>query len=80
MYALHIQTRLLYYRQTFNINRTLVGNKIVDLSDVVEASPEGAAQTIYLFSTLHLSSMGWAKTTSMWNEKNLILGFWYVLN
>ena len=33
------------YRQTFNIRRALVGNKIVDHSDVVRASPVGAAPT-----------------------------------
>ena len=34
-----------YYRQNSNICRTLVGNEIVDLPDVVGASPVGAAQT-----------------------------------
>ena len=38
-------------RQTSNIMRTLVGNKIVDHSDVVGASPGGAAPTTSLFST-----------------------------
>ena len=33
------------YRWTSNINHTLVGNKIVDHSDVVGASPVGAAPT-----------------------------------
>ena len=33
------------YRQTSIIRRTLVGNKLVDNSDVVEASPAGAAPT-----------------------------------
>ena len=33
------------YRQVSNISRTLVGNKIVDHSDVVGASPVGAAPT-----------------------------------
>ena len=40
-----------YYRKTTNINRTLVGNKIVDHSDVVGASPVGAAPTASSFST-----------------------------
>ena len=31
------------YRKTSNVSRTLVGNKIVDNSDVVGASPVGAA-------------------------------------
>ena len=33
------------YRKTSNISHTLVGNKIVDNSDVVGASPVGAAPT-----------------------------------
>ena len=39
------------YRKTSNISRTLVGNKIVDNSDVVGASPGGAAPTTSLLST-----------------------------
>ena len=34
-----------------NIRRTLLGNKIVDHSDVVGASPVGAAPTTSSFST-----------------------------
>ena len=41
----------LTYRKTSNISRTLVGNKIVDNSDVVGASPVGAAPTTSSFST-----------------------------
>ena len=37
------------YRQTFNISITLVGNKIVDHSDVIGASPVGAAPTTSSF-------------------------------
>ena len=39
------------YRQVPYIRRTLVGNKIVDHSDVVGASPVGAAPTTSSFST-----------------------------
>ena len=39
------------YRQVSNISRTLVGNKIVDNSDVVGASPVGAAPTTSSLST-----------------------------
>ena len=39
------------YRQVSNISRTLEGNKIVDHSDVVGASPVGAAPTTSSFST-----------------------------
>ena len=39
------------YRKTSNISRTFVGNTIVDNSDVVEASPVGAAPTTSSFST-----------------------------
>ena len=41
----------LMYRKTSNIRRTFVGNKIVDHSDVVGASPIGAAPTTSSFST-----------------------------
>ena len=39
------------YRKTSNISRTLIGNKIVDNSDAVGASPVGAASTTSSFST-----------------------------
>ena len=39
------------YCQTSSIRCTLVGNKIVDLSDVVGASPVITAQTTCSFST-----------------------------
>ena len=42
---------LLYFRQTSNIRRTLADNKIGDDSDVVGASPVGAAPTTSSFST-----------------------------
>ena len=40
-----------YYRQVSNIRRTFVGNQIVDHSDVIGASPVGAAPTTSSFST-----------------------------
>ena len=40
-----------HYCQTSYIRRTLVGNKFVDHSDVVGASPVGAAPTTSLFLT-----------------------------
>ena len=39
------------YRQVSNIRRTLIGNEIVDNSDVVGASPVGAAPTTSELST-----------------------------
>ena len=39
------------YRKTSTISRTFVGNNIVDNSDVVGASPVGAAPTTSSFST-----------------------------
>ena len=39
------------YRQVSNIRRNLVGNKIIDNSDVVGASPVGAAPTTSSLST-----------------------------
>ena len=43
------------YRQVSNISRTWVGNEIFDHSDVVGASPVGAAPTTSSFSTEHLA-------------------------
>ena len=39
------------YRKISNISRTFVGNKIVDHSDVIGASPVGVAPTTSSFST-----------------------------
>ena len=64
------------YRKTSNISRTSVGNKIVDHSDVVGASPVGAAPTTSSFSTQHLASMDWAKTTARGCKKHLCFGTW----
>ena len=47
----HSLSSFLNYRKTYNISRTFVGNKIVDNSDVVGASPVGAAPTTSSFST-----------------------------
>ena len=65
-----------YLGQTSNIICTLVGNKMVDQSDVVGASPVGTAPTITLFSTQHLASMDWAKMTAGGDEKHLSVGIW----
>ena len=70
------QTHFSEYRQTSNISCTLVGNKVVDHSDVVGASPVGAAPTTPSFSTKHLASLDWAKTTARWDEKHLSFGIW----
>ena len=39
------------YRKVSNIRRTFIGNKFVDHSDVVGASPVGAAPTTSSYST-----------------------------
>ena len=44
------------YRKFSNIRRILLGNEIVDHSDVVGASPVVAAPTTSSFSTWHLAS------------------------
>ena len=58
-----------------NIGRTLVGNKIVDHSDIVGASPVGAAPTTSSFSTEHMALMNWAKTTAR-RDKNIYVWGW----
>ena len=45
------QTHTRTYRKVSNIRRTLVVNQIFDHSDVVGASPVGAAPTTSSFST-----------------------------
>ena len=47
------ETRTIWdtYHQTFNTRYTLVGNKVVHHSDVVEALPVGTAPTTSSFST-----------------------------
>ena len=68
------------YQQSSNISHTLVGNKIVDHSDVVGASPVGAAPTTLSFSTWHLAVMDQVKTrreTSKFGDLvRLILEVW----
>ena len=66
-------------RQTSNIRRTLVGNKLVDHPDVVGASPVGAAPTTSAFSTEHMASMYWAETATGRDENQLSLGIRCVL-
>ena len=67
------------YRKVSNISHTLVGYKIVDHSDVVGASPVGAAPTTSSFSTWRLASMDWAKTTARRDENHLCFGIGCVL-
>ena len=62
------------YCQTSNIRCTLVGNKIVDHADVVGASPVGSAPTTSSFSSEHMASMDWAKTTARLDEKTFGFG------
>ena len=45
-----LQVILDKYRKTSNIRHTLLGNEIVDHSDVIGASPAGAAPTTSSFS------------------------------
>ena len=65
--------------QISNISCTFVGNKIVDHSDVVGATPTGASSS----STWYLASIDWAKTTArrvdkltFWDLVPLILKIW----
>ena len=81
MNPVRIDTKLLQkdYRKTSNIRRTLVGNKIVDHSDIVGASPIGAAPTTSSFSTWHLASRDSAKKATRQYEDLLSVGIWYGL-
>ena len=46
-----VRSHIYAYRQAFDISRTLLGNTIVDHSDVVGISPVGAASITSSFST-----------------------------
>ena len=62
------------YPETSNISPALVGNKIVDHSDVVGASSVGAAPTTSSFLTWHLATMDWAKATARRDYKHVRFG------
>ena len=68
----------LEYRKISNIRHTLVGNKIIDHSDVVGASPVGAAPTTSSFSTWHLALRDSAKTATRQYKNLLSVGIWCV--
>ena len=68
------------YRKTSNIRCTLVGNKIVDHSDVIGASPVGAAPTTSSFLTLHMASRDSAKTAARQYGNILSVEIWCVLH
>ena len=59
------------YPKISNLRRTLVGNKIVDHSDVVGASAVGAAPTTSSFSTSHLASRDSTKEAAKHYENHL---------
>ena len=79
MYDYDLEQEYEHNRQVSNIRRTLIGNKFVDHSDAVGASPVGAAPTTSSFSTWHLASLDWAKTTARRGEKLLSFGIWCIL-
>ena len=67
------------YCQISNISHTSIGNEFIDHSDVVGASPVGAAPTTSSFWTQHLASMDWSKTTARRDQKHLSFGIWCAL-
>ena len=67
------------YHKTSNTSRTLVGNKIVDHSDVVEALPVCAAPPTSSFSTWHLASRDSAKKSARQYENLVSFGIWCTL-
>ena len=67
------------YHKLSDIIRTLEGNKILDHSDVVRASPVDAAPTTSSSSTLHIASIDCTKTTARRDEQHLSFWIWCVL-
>ena len=76
MFANIKQCEWMAYHKISNIRRTLIGNKIVDHSDVIGASPVGAAPTTSSFSTWHLASKDSAKTAARHYKNLLSVGIW----
>ena len=68
------------YRQNSNMKRSLEGNKLVDYSDVVGASPVGDAPTASSFSTQHLASVDLAKAIAGRDETHLYFWIWGCLH
>ena len=60
------------YRHTSNFSHTLVGNEIVDHSDVSGADPNTSS-----FATYHLASVDWTKTTARRDENHLAFVIWF---
>ena len=71
--------KMISYRQVCNIRRTFVGNKIAYHSDIVGASPVGAAPTTSSFSTYHLALLDLANTTARLGKEQLSLVIWCAL-
>ena len=65
------------YRQISNIRRTLIGNKIVDHSDVVGTSPVGAAPTTFSLSAQHHGFNGLGKDRCKTRLETF--RFWYLV-
>ena len=69
-------TIITIYRKISDISRALVNNEIVDHSNVVGASPVGAAPTASSFSTWHLASRDSAKKAARQYDNFLSVGIW----
>ena len=69
-----IHAKVLTYPQTSDVRRTLIGNTIVDHSDVAGISPVGVAPTTSPFSTWHLASIECTNTTARRDEKHWSYG------
>ena len=70
------------YRKTYNRRGILVGNKLVDHSDVVGASPVGAAPTTFSFCSHHMASIYRTNTTARTDENHFgfLFGATYIRN
>ena len=66
------------HRETSYIRCTLEGKKLVDHSDVVGASPVGAAPTTSSFWTQNLASVDWKYTTARRDTKYYSFVIWCV--
>ena len=65
-----------YYRQVYNVRRTLVGNKIDDHSDVVEASPVGTTPTTIFILNLTAGFNGLINDNCKTRRETFQFGDW----
>ena len=68
---------MIYTRQTSNIRRTLVGNIIIDHSDVVGAAPTGDAPTTSEWSTINPNFKQYSSNIANYHSNKYLRLIWH---